>query len=262
MERPARPHWTAVILGVAVGVSLVFGGILVDGGGLAAHKICAASQSETSSFQAWVPVVMENSPYGGIVWANGTVPMGALAYPAGYSNGYEIGVKNGSAAWAGFGGEFNVTPVENQTEFGPGANTPCAAPFSVSVSYWGGTVLGGPLLGQGNRSDANETGTLNATIPPSTEQLGISNRFLSANGPSVSTCGTNAKSEWVNSTALSVTVPVTTGQLVLEQPFTFQFQENFHYLFPGNFGTWEVDNLTAPGGPGGGWAFSYLPCAR
>jgi hypothetical protein len=35
---------------------------------------------------------------------------------------------------------------------------------------------------------------------------------------------------------------------------------DFEYTFPSDSGVWGVDNLSAPGGPGGGWAFSYTPC--
>ncbi|MGC2034334.1 MAG: hypothetical protein WA761_02675 [Thermoplasmata archaeon] len=44
-------------------------------------------------------------------------------------------------------------------------------------------------------------------------------------------------------------------------PYVLPFTEQYTYTFPANFGTWQVDNLSAPGGPGGGWAFSYSPCS-
>jgi len=64
----------------------------------------------------------------------------------------------------------------------------------------------------------------------------------------------------VRTLGLSVSFRIDLGNqsfwIATELPFT----EQYHYSFPANFGTWQVDNLSAPGGSGGGWAFSYSPC--
>jgi hypothetical protein len=39
---------------------------------------------------------------------------------------------------------------------------------------------------------------------------------------------------------------------------TLHVQTEVSYEFMGNGGTWAIDNLSAPGGPGWGWSFSYL----
>jgi len=36
------------------------------------------------------------------------------------------------------------------------------------------------------------------------------------------------------------------------------YTATWSYWFPPDFGTWQIDNLSAPGGPGGGWAFNFV----
>jgi hypothetical protein len=64
----------------------------------------------------------------------------------------------------------------------------------------------------------------------------------------------------VISNRLTVWFPVSLSDRTVQVPFIIPVTESYHYTFPANFGIWEVDNLSAPGGPGGGWAFSYEPC--
>jgi len=228
--------------------------------GVLAHVTCEPSGPSLHPFQAWVPSEMANSPYGGVVWANASIPQGPFLDSPEAPNWYEIGLTNGSAAWAGFGAEFNVTPRSNQSVLGPGLGTPCSTPFQISPTFWGGIVLGGPLLGSGNMSDVKEPSTLNAYIPPSTVELGISDGYSVANHDAVSTCGGGAVWRWANSTGFTATVPVMSGGSLTQETFAFPFFDSFHYWFPANYGVWQIDNLSAPGGPGGGWAFSYTPC--
>lgn len=247
-------------IGVVVGIVLTLAVFTVSGGGVLSHTVCAVSGDRLPPFEAWVPTVMANSPYGGKVWANATVPPGPFLDSPEAPNLYEIFPKNGSAAWAGFGGEFNVTPQENQSRLGPGSNAPCSAPFDIAPTFWGDLAGGIPLLGEGNMTDAPEPTTLGATIPPSTVELGISNGFSAANHDAISTCGSGATSKWTDSASFITSVPISSGAVVTDESYAFPFLETFHYWFPANFGTWQVDNLSAPGGPGGGWAFSYSPC--
>lgn len=195
---------------------------------------------------------MVNSPYGGLAWSNGTVAPGSLSTDPSLGNEYEIGVENGRASWAGFGAGFNVSNESNQREGGPGSNVRCTTPFAISVTYSGGIILVAPLLGQGNLSEARESDTLNLTLSPSHLELYILNEFTSANAPNVSTCGGLATSRWANSAGFATVVPVVIDRAITNVPYIFPFAGSFHYWFPPNFGTWQIDNLSAPGGPGGG----------
>jgi hypothetical protein len=77
----------------------------------------------------------------------------------------------------------------------------------------------------------------------------------------VSTCGSSTASLWVTSHYLTLWYRFSTGQGSATVSFTApESGAGFHYSFPADFGMWQVDNLSSPGGPGGGWAFSYAPC--
>jgi len=84
--------------------------------------------------------------------------------------------------------------------------------------------------------------------------------FAVANRGNVSTCGTSAQNLLTFATSVAVRIPFSVGNQNYTLAYTIPFLLSYHYLFPGNFGTWQIDNLSAPGGPGGGWAFSYSPC--
>lgn len=258
-NRP-RNRWPPVLAGAVVGVVVSLAIFSEGGEGVFTHVTCAPSGATLPPFHAWIPTVMANSPYGGMVWANGTVPSGPFRNSPAAPYLYGIYPRDGSAAWAGFGAEFNVTSQGNQTRLGPGSNTPCSAPYQIAPTFWGDISLGISLLGEGNTTDANEPTSLGGYIPPSTAELGILNGFSLANHDPVSTCGSGAASRWTNSTSFVATVPIASGASLANESYTFPFFDSFHYWFPANSGTWQVDNLSAPGGPGGGWAFSYSPC--
>lgn len=224
------------------------------------HYACVHEEGSAVTLYAWVPALMINSPYGGEAFGNGTVPPGPLS-PSGQGLVYELGEANGSAAWAGFRAEFNVSRVENQTLWGAGQDVRCKSPFSASASYWGDIVLGGPLLGSGNISDSGEPTSLNHWTYPGDVNLTVSNGFTGNNSRSISTCGKPAAMNFTSSSRFIVEIPVLLGGVEYSLPYVLPIQESFHYVFPSDFGTWQVDNLSAPGGPGGGWAFSYTPCS-
>lgn len=224
------------------------------------HYACIETADSGLTVYAWVPSLMINSPFGGDAWGNGTVPNGSLSGTAGQTV-YSLGIANGSAQWAGFRASISVIALENATQWGPARNSRCSAPYSISVRFWGGYVLGGPLLGAGNFSDTEEPLSLGHWTYPGDVNLSISNAYTVANHEPVSTCGTSASSTWTVSTHFMVGVPVPQGAAANIYTVSLDIQEDFHYWFPSDFGTWQIDNLSAPGGPGGGWAFNYLgPC--
>jgi hypothetical protein len=74
----------------------------------------------------------------------------------------------------------------------------------------------------------------------------------------ISTCGTGPKSYALSSTSFQIVVPFTADGVAQNVTTSIQANITYEYAFPPNVGTWAIDNLSAPGGPGGGWAFSYL----
>lgn len=110
---------------------------------------------------------------------------------------------------------------------------------------------------------------LNDSAEPATYQLaGTGGPIYFSNGfdretLGESTCNDNGPLvEQFTSTHLTVEIPFTyLGSQHLVNAIIPQ-ETTFRYVLPNNAGTWAVDNLSAAGGPGGGWAFSYLgPCS-
>jgi hypothetical protein len=124
-----------------------------------------------------------------------------------------------------------------------------------------GTLLGGgglSLMASGMRNDSTEptqvgdNGTSYAVID-------YNNSFARATN-FVSTCGTNPKSVTFSSDRIDIGIPFQLNGTNESVQVSVYPSMTFSYTFPADTGVWQVDNLSAPGGPGGGWAFSYLPC--
>lgn len=204
-----------------------------------------------------VPALLLNSPYGGRAWANVSLPDG---YLPGHLNRLGTQESNGGAAWDGFEAIFTSSLMGNVTSWGPGPNVRCTQLYSLAVAPGENDSLGIPLLGPGNVSDLGEPTTV---APNAYSFVLFQNGFNASNAPSVTTCGGSSESlPPVQSTSLELKIRF--GAIGRSGELTYNFPSlagEFHYWLPANFGTWQVDNLSASGGPGGGWAFSYSPCA-
>lgn len=232
--------------------------------GLFLHWTCMKGSEVASQYMA-LPVVLINVPYGGIAWGNGTLPAsfpGGPGYPDN-AGGYGTGAPNGTAV-----GEFfpdNLTLLRQSSELvaGPGPDTKCHSPYAVRVSL-GWYAAGGSsvmFMGPGNTSDANEPTTasfVHANYEPVAPIW--NNSFSGANHGPINTCGGLATSLYTEAAGLPVSVTFSSAGTTLAVPFVIPALMTFHYSFPADFGTWQIDNLSAPAGPGGGWAFSYSPC--
>ena len=266
--RRRRRRWIAVagVVAVVVVVGLAVP-TWVGGWAPIAHWTCQPD-SEVFTRIAWAPLSLANSPYGGFAFVNATVPSGPFGST---TPGLHVGggEKNGTV-WGGFWQVIaEVSPLQNQTVWGPGTNLRCAAPFTVRLLTVGrpqvytGEIFnwhGGPLFGPNSTSDSSEPTSYNLSSSANGSSLYFSNGFYSANAQNVSTCGGRAQSIPVQSSQFTVWVPYSSSGKSTAIPFTIPSLQRFSYSFPANFGTWQVDNLSAPGGPGGGWAFSYSPC--
>lgn len=250
----------ATIVGITVAtcVALLLPPV-VAGWGPIYHFGCVLGTTPSEQTYAWIPGLMANSPFGGVVWANGTVPPGPLS-PRGLGTGFEVETMNGRATWSGFRAEINVTKQSNETLIGPGSNKRCSEPYFVSIHYWGGIDLGFVLLGAGNESDANEPSTLGVWSDPGDINVSIDNGYSIQNAGNISTCGLSNSSTFSVSSHFDVAIPVDLARGAFSVVYSLPFVEQFHYIFPADFGVWQIDNLSAPGGPGGGWAFSYSAC--
>lgn len=267
-SRQMPPLWLSALsitAGVAIAVGLVTGALVVPY--YSGHFECARGSLLTSEYN-WTPVLLVNSPYGGA--------SNASLSAAGQLSGARA--QNGSAT-AVFGmGEWFVYSVNRDWAVGPGSSPACQSyevEHTPSIPAWqqSGGCAGCLVFGAGNQSDTSESTQFNLSVwggPGSSGATSIifHNGFYSGNAPNVSTCGGPAKTLETRSSWLDLQVPFVsngdhlTFNVTIPTIFGYSaYTANFSYVFPGNFGTWAVDNLSGPGGPGGGWAFDYLgPC--
>ncbi len=212
-----------------------------------------------------MPAILVNSPFRGV--ANGTGIL-AASFPGGpgyptHGGDYGIGGPNGTANGAFFAVNLSIRNLANVSEWGPGQNAPCSLPLAVLPEPPPrGTSTGLTIPVPSNLTDQGEATTVNLSglFIGSQNVPSWNNAFTWSNSPNVSTCGRAGETLNVSSYGLHVGFPVTLGGIHWIVPFVLPFKETYRYSFPSN-GTWAIDNLSEPGGPGGGWAFDYLgPC--
>jgi hypothetical protein len=258
----SRIGWTLGVGSIAVVLALIVASTWVGGWGALAHQSCVSSGIVSSQF-VWLPTILVNSPYGGSASGNASFPPGFIrGWP--FSGNGMSGPSNGSVGGAFLHVEINVTEDHNETVWGPGANDHCGQNFAMasSISFNGSSVYSGVLGNRGNSSDVDEPHGYNFTFPstPSDSTPYFDNGFTQSNEVGVTTCGTGPESLPMRSPGFTVWLTFAVHGELTVAPYTLPFPQVYHYYFPGDFGTWQVDNLSAPGGPGGGWAFSYSPC--
>jgi hypothetical protein len=216
---------------------------------------------------AYVPVVLANSPYGGNVSAEGLIP---ASFPGGFGYPNDSSWETDSASNGSASGTFNTVVISvyqlvSQMAWGPGANSRCSNQFVAVPSQPAHpeTIGGWTVHVLTNLSDSGEaTSVVFRGFSGEPSSVLFENGYTAPNEAAVSTCGGSAKTVPLpaNSHSLTVTVPFTSAGENYTVSWNLPFTESYVYRFPANLGTWQVDNLSAPGGPGGGWAFSYSPC--
>lgn len=242
-----RKRALAPFIGTAIGVTATLS-VLSGGFNFIAHVDCrSAGDLATSAYQR-LPATLVNSPYGG--WA--------------YGQGYGWGDTTSNGTPGAILMEYaNLTLRENRngSVVGPGPNSPCASQYSVVTThqdFYGGGSLAIPA--PSSLSDIGEAGSLSANneVWNLSATIYFNNSFEVENAARVSTCGSGSRILQDGSALLNIRVPFNVSSHLVLAPYTMAFRENFSYEFPANFGTWAIDNLSLPGGPGGGWAFDFL----
>lgn len=263
VAKPAMP-WSRrrrwAVLGIVIALAVVTGLLAptVVGSWVPVLHWSCQDQTTVNRASIEVPSLLVNSPYGGWAAANVASPFGFL--PSGVLS-MGTGPSNGSAAWAGYLSIVTVFSTRSILVAGPGINAPCDQPYRVRLTPSGDLSQGIPILGDGNRSDANETSILFPNAATPYNNITFDNSFHAPNQAEITTYGSTAKSIPVGSSYLTLSYSFRVGHQNQTVAFSSPMTESlFHYWFPADFGTWQVDNLSTPGGPGGGWAFSYSPC--
>jgi len=202
------------------------------------------------------------------VLAHSLTPYLLLNSPYNGSAQGEFRVWNNSAGGAGWWGEVDyaqngvVTDQFRDLQWTVYQAVPSGAGVSCQGEYItesrdngaGGINQYGPYTNDSSEPRwSGENGTSYARV--------IFNNSFSRTTQVVDTCDRGQERLGLESTHVSIVIPVNiTGQGV-QVPTTVSVFSNYTYTFPAEAGAWAVDNLSAPGGPGGGWAFSYLgPC--
>ena len=261
---------------VAAGLGVVFAFGMVGVATLApyfeGHYICVKGEQVASQFN-YTTYFLLNSPFGG--WGNGTYDAADLFGTGG--SGHQF---NGSAGSVFAGGGWNLSKVNRVHVYGWGASASCPAyeANAGTVSTPGlpfASCAGCPVLGNGTRSDVGEPSQLayNATVGATVYRSVIfNNSFTIDNRGTVSTCGGPGQNLSMSTHNVTFQIPFATadGTITLTESLYTpswgsapdgSYTAQYWYWFPGNFGSWAIDNLSAPGGPGGGWAFDFLgPC--
>jgi len=237
----------ALILGVIVAVGMT---VVTVGHPRASEP---AAECAPGSIVAWVndtypPLGVVNSPYNGT--ASGSVPI---------TNGtliLTLSPRNGSA--------FGVFERMNWTvrigKATGGFDSSCAGIYYLNPTD-DGTSTTFPLSNQSvfnftnDSQEPNQSGITGAGGP-----VYFYSGFYSPTSE-LSTCGAGTTILHTASSSLQVGVTFSVAGVVHVVNVSIPVQTNYTYTFPANAGAWAIDNLSAPGGPGGGWAFSYLhPC--
>lgn len=262
-----------VFLGGTIAL-IVAAGVLLSpflvGWGLVFHSTCENETLVSHATDARVPDVLVNSPFGGNASGAGLMPgdfPGAWNGPPPSDNfrfGWGARSSNGTSFGAFFEVNLSFYRDGNVSVLGPGSNAPCVDSFQVEFNspYQYGN-FGAQITKLSNLSDENEANY--ATFPEGPNltiqsPAWFNNSFFAANSASISTCGGALVSTTVHASGLSIKLKFDVAGQTHWLPTVLPFWEQFTYQFPANFGTWQVDNLSASGGPGGGWAFSYSPC--
>ncbi len=233
------------------------------------HWTCASSvvvQNET----AWVPLGVLNSPFGGSANIDSSVPPSLFdSSPNDTPPGIVGNVSNGSIGGGLWRVNITVSRLTSGLAWGPGLDSRCPQPYLATLEtvypshLYTGDFFGwawGPQFGPNSTTDQGEPHQFNLSLVPGDSTVYFYNGFVAANHASVSTCGAGPQTLVTESASLTVFVPFRVGGVNLTQPVTLPIAERFSYSFPANVGIWQIDNLSAPGSPGGGWAFSYSPC--
>ncbi len=269
MYRPTGV-WLVSSGACAVGIAVVLP-TLLGGWAPLEHWSCADVQLVDHAVDVLVPGVLVNSPYlgyaSGTVFASWTDPGFWTGPPP--SPGQSLGfsstlrnVTNGSVGGLFYAVNVSVYHTVTVLVLGPGPTDRCLSPLRAEIqqpSHPGFVAVTLPTLA--NQSDAFEPTTLTPSasgVRFASPAAYFHNGFGKAS-QNLDTCSGIGIGASVISNHETVLFNATwDGQSVLV-PYTFHLTQQFIYHFPAG-GIWAVDNLSAPGGPGGGWAFSYSAC--
>ncbi len=260
-KKPSKKRLAAVVSAVLV-VVLVLAAFLFPGSPLLSHVQCE-SEFIAVGLNVFATFGILNVPYGGNGTLRVAVPSWGIWSQYSSNSSYPV---SGTTYLT----EYNVSSLRNTSVIGIGTSHTCGSQFEVhpvlSQRVEGG--FAGAALSNAT-SDVNESTISYVGFSPAIYGVeGINpttryfNGFTTANMPNITTCGSSTSVvESTTSDYLTMRFAFNDSGTIRYVPYDLRINvDTFTYTFPANFGTWEIDNLSAPGGPGGGWAFAYYPC--
>jgi hypothetical protein len=254
-------------------VVVVLASLTLTGTGWAplAHWTCSRQALIAEGSEVLVPGVLVNSPYGGSAYGQGIGPstfpgLSGFGNPTTVRVGLGVNASRGSAGGAFFPANVAIYHVANTLVAGPGSSSLCpTSPLQAVLSPSPQTGLyGAPVAVPSTTSDSGEASYLEHIDHSGSGTIAawFNNGFSLANRIAVSTCGSSQELNLsFYSSSFNIGFNATWNGVQYVVSYSIPFALNFTYSFPADTGTWQVDNLSAPGGPGGGWAFAYQPCA-
>jgi len=239
----------AVIVGAGLGAGLVAAWATWG-----APTQCVASQP-VATLTTLTPVLIVNSPYGG--YANGTWTRYMNTSSQTIVETDSVGARNGSITYLFY--QFNWTVWTTQRLGNPTGS--CAGVFAYSGAPTGNVIVGGSSANYTNDSQGRQFSGGNSTptnngVPYSV--LYFNDSFYRANDGGLQTCAGGASQWSARSTYIDYRIPFEYQGSPHVASVTFNERTNFTYTFPATGGSWEMDDLSSPGGPGGGLSFSYV----
>lgn len=259
----SRPRWAVVgtVISVVLVLALLLPTLLASWAPVL--RWTCQPQGTGAAYNIALPVELTNSPYGGSANGIGTIPEGYSGSPdPGLTVQLGSPSENGTPTGSFIYELMTAVPTQSTLQWGYGPSDRCSSSVALSYAYLGPTALGITLAPQ-NTSDQGQPHQLNFTEPYGNVPTAIFvNGFAAANEGAVSTCGQPARHETTASPGITVLAQFTLGGQNYSVTQFLPFLTTYTYSFPANFGTWQVDNLTAGASAwGGGLAFSYAPCS-
>jgi hypothetical protein len=243
------------IIAVAVGVALAIPLPVIVAYN---SSTCGDASTVAILYDTSVPVVVINSPSFGNASGTVVIPEGSG------STTFGIGAARNGSVMGYF--DFENWTVYSHKAVGQYSLSCGGASYSATPSNPTGSSINSVPIGGGpggwavnftnDSAEPGYTGGNSSTHAP----IYYYNQFYGPND-SLSTCGAGAAMITVVSSSYVLGIGLSIGGSWHIVQVTLSVETTYTYKFPANGGTWEIDNLSAPGGPGGGWAFSYLgPC--
>ena len=248
MSRIAPLTVVAVVIGAGVGT-----GLLATWATVGAPTQCVASRA-AQNLTTLTPYLIVNSPYLG--HANGTWTRYENTSTTTVKVAGTIGSANGSVDYLFQGTTWTVWTTErigNPSGSCAGVFAVTSTEYGFSLTYASATNFTNDSQAQQESGDGSPPYTTGGPFDP----LYFNDSFYRT-GRTVDTCGGFAQTMSVGSDHIDLELPFVYQGVHRIAHITLAEFTNFTYSFPANGGVWAVDALSGPGGPGGGWAFSYL----